>query len=291
MKADLVSLTLSLAPEMRIVVTRATFPLDLAARGDASERRLSIAIAISVIFHALVLTAFRGLLPTAYTLTLPQGGIGSFQALQAVLAGPPTEPKPEEPVPLLEPVIAINPKLVLPPAQIPVQSLFGRTQPATALPSGGAATPGAPRNDISVAVGTLSDPALLGPSYVAELAQRFPNPAQKLPLLLGAPVVDYPRAAIERGLQGRFAAVVALDALGRVTEAKLVAEDALFGPAMLDALKHMEFSPAQDGGAGIPYWAIVEFVFTIGRPGSSPSIAQAPSPDRGARGRRPGSGR
>ena len=42
--------------------------------------------------------------------------------------------------------------------------------------------------------------------------------------------------------------IALLDAIGKVTDAKLVVDDPLFGPAILDALKRMEFAPAQDGG-------------------------------------------
>jgi len=54
-----------------------------------------------------------------------------------------------------------------------------------------------------------------------------------------------------------------------------VVEDPIFGPVMLDALKAAEFAPARDGTATVPYWAIVEFIFTIGRPAAQPAAAPA----------------
>jgi TonB family protein len=262
-------------------LTGASFPFDGTSDAGAAERRLWIAIGISFVVHALAIAALRGFLPMGYTLA--EAGTGSLPVLQALLAGPPpAKPEPEEPVP---PQPATPPDLVVPAESKPIETTFGRAHP----PAGGkpaSAALGAP--EINVSVGTLADPAPLGANYVEQLAQRFPNPAQKIPMLLGAPIVDYPRAAIERGLEGRFAAVVTLDALGKVTDAKLVVDDPLFGPAILDALKRMEFAPAQDGGSPIPYWTIVQFVFSIGTPEPRSSVAEAAVHNRGASPRRPG---
>ena len=145
--------------------------------------------------------------------------------------------------------------------------------------------------DVTMSVGTIADPTQLGSDYAAQLAQRFPDRAAKVPVLLGAPVVVYPRAALEAGIEGRFAVVVTLDALGRIKEAQLVVDDALFGPAMLDSLKTMQFTPAEFDGNPVPYWAIVEFIFKIGRPGSAPSVASVPGRNRAPAPRQPSVGR
>jgi len=262
-------------------LTGASSPFNGTSGTGATERRLWIAIGISLVIHALAVAALRGLLPTGYTFA--EGGTGGIPVLQALLAGPPpAQPEPEEPVPPQPPA---PPDLVVPADTKPIETTLGRAHP----PAGGkpASTAlGAP--EISVSVGTIADPASLGADYVAQLAQRFPNPVQKIPMLLGAPVVDYPRGAIERGFEGRFAAVVALDAIGKVTDAKLVVDDPLFGPAILDALKRMEFAPAQDGGSPVPYWTIVQFVFTIGTPETRPSVSQPSGRNRGAPPRRLG---
>jgi len=223
-----------------------------------------------------MLAALRGLPAKPYTFA--EGGVGSFPALQAVLAGPPAEPKEEEPAP---PAPMINPKLVQPPVKKPVETLFGR-KPVTTnpMPGGGPTRPGPTSPDFNTSVRTIADPAKLGPDYVTQLAQRFPASVQMVPMLLGAPVVVYPRAALESGIEGRFAAVVTVDVQGKASDAKLVVEDPLFGPVILDALKTAEFAPAQYDGSPVPYWAIVEFIFTIGRPGATPSVAEAASRNR-----------
>jgi hypothetical protein len=271
-----------------LVLTAATLPFKEAPAGVA-ERRLSIAIAVSVLIHALTLAALRGLIPSVYSYAA--GGVGTVAALQAVLAGPPIEVQPEEPLPLL-PLPMLNTKLLAPPVMKPVETTFGRTRPPpSGLPGGGPSRPGQTTPDANVAVGTIDDPARLGSDYAAQLAQRFPDRAAKVPMLLGAPVVVYPSTALEQGIEGRFAAVVTLDALGHIKDAKLVVDDAIFGPAMLNALKSAQFAPAEFDGNPVPYWAIVEFIFTIGRPATVASTPSATARNRTLPPRQPSVGR
>jgi outer membrane biosynthesis protein TonB len=246
---------------------------DEASERVALDRRFAIAIATSLIVHALALAALRGWLPAPRSFA--EGGVGGLPALQAELAGPTVQPKEEEPVPEPEPVI--NPSLVQPPMAKPIETLFGRKPAATTMiPGGGPTRPGTTSPDVNVAVGTIADPAKLGPDYVTQLAQRFPGPVQIAPRLLGALVVPYPRSALESGIEGRFAAVVTIDATGKVADAKLVVDDPIFGPVMLDTLKNAKFAAAHSDGSPVAYWAIVEFIFSIDRPGVTPSVAQAP---------------
>ena len=256
-------------------------------RRAADDRRLSIAVAVSLVSHALVLAALRGLPEAPYTFA--EGGVGSIPALQAVLAGPPLElQETMEPLP---PQPMIDTPLLAPALINPVETMFGRTRPPTTpIPGGGPMRPGPASPEASVSVGTIADSSKLGQDYAAQLARRFPNPVQVVPMLLGTSAVTYPRAALESGIEGRFAAVVTVDNLGKAVDATLVVEDPLFGPVVLDALKKAEFAPAQYDGKPVPYWAIVEFLFTIGRP-TSPSVASAPAQARPSLPRQPSVGR
>jgi outer membrane biosynthesis protein TonB len=247
------------------------FPFDDPTGRVAGDRRLSIAFTASLVMHALVLAALRGLPATPYSFA--EGGVGSIPALQAVLAGPPVEL--QEVIEPLSPEPMIETPLLAPALIKPVETTFGRTHPPTTpIPGGGPVRPGPASPEANVAVGTIADPGKLGPDYAAQLAQRFPNPVHVVPTLIGTPPVPYPRAALESGIEGRFAAVVAVDDLGKAVDAKLVVEDPLFGPVVLEALKKAEFAPAQYDGNVVPYWAIVQFTFTIGKP--TPSVAAAP---------------
>jgi hypothetical protein len=265
-------------------VAAAIFPRDIAST-DAGDRRLAIAIGLSVLLHLLTLAALRGIIPGVSNYA--RGGVGNMGALQAVLAGPPLELTKEEPL-LPEPMLET--KLLAPALMKPIVTTFGRTQVNTApLPGGAPNSVGRTSRELSVAVGTLSDADALGPRYAAELGQRFRTRAQKEPVLIGSPVIVYPQAAVEEGIQGRFAVVVGLDADGRVTDSELVVDDPLFGPVMRTALKEREFAPGEIDGRRAPYWTIVEFIFTIGRPATTGTAAI--SRNRQASSRQPSVGR
>jgi hypothetical protein len=255
-----------------LIAVAVAIALDDGAIRRTGERRLSIAIGVSLLVHAVTIASLRGLWPTIYTYA--QGGAGSFTTLQAVLAGPRTEPSPAEQT---EPEPAINPSLMLPPGANPIETAIQRPPPQTApTPGGGPVRSGPNSPDVSVAVGLIDDPARLGPDYVVRLAQRFPERVSKTPLLLGSPIVMYPAAAMAAGAERRIAALLILDADGRIVDAQLIPDDPMFAPVVQEALKNAQFAPAEVDTRTVPYWAILEFVFTLERP-------SAPAPSRAAR--------
>jgi Gram-negative bacterial TonB protein C-terminal len=255
-----------------LIAVAVAIALDDGAIRRTGERRLSIAIGVSLLVHAVAIASLRGLWPTIYTYA--QGGAGSFTTLQAVLAGPRTEPSLAEQT---EPEPAIDPSLMLPPGANPIETAIQRPPPQTApTPGGGPVRSGPNSPDVSVAVGLIDDPARLGPDYVFRLAQRFPERVSKTPLLLGSPIVMYPAAAMAAGAERRIAALLILDADGRIVDAQLVPDDPMFAPVVQEALKNAQFAPAEVDTRTVPYWAILEFVFTLERP-------SAPAPSRAAR--------
>ncbi len=62
-----------------------------------------------------------------------------------------------------------------------------------------------------------------------------------------------------------MAALLTLDAQGHVVDSTLLPEGGLFAPAVAAALKTADFAPAEIDGKTVPYWAIVEFYFSIAR--------------------------
>ena len=271
-------------PEGLIAVAIA-IALDAGATRRTGERRLSIAIGVSLLVHAITIASLRGLLPTVYSYA--QGGAGSFTALQAVIAGPKSEPSPPEQT---EREPSIDPSLLLPPDAKPIETPIQRPLPQTGpTPGGGPVRSGPSSPDVSVAVGLIDDPARLGPDYVARLAQRFPERVSKTPLLLGSPVVMYPAAAMAAGAERRIAVLLTLDANGRIVDSQLVPDDPLFGPVVQEALKDAQFTPAEIDMTTVPYWAILEFVFTLERP-SAPAPRRT-GPASATIGRQPNVGR
>jgi outer membrane biosynthesis protein TonB len=224
----------------------------------ADDRRLTVAIGASLVIHALTLAVLRGVVPASYA--TPQGGTGGFAALQAVLAGPKVEPAPEAQQ------LEVPQPLVAPPEAHPIEPPVPRRSHAGPQAASATEQSGATLPDFSIGVGTIDDPAKLGQDFVARLAVRFPERISKAPVLIGTPVMTYPQAALESGVQRRVAALVMLRADGTIEDAQLARDDPLFGPAVLEALKSARFAPAEIDGNVVPYWAIVEFVFLIGRP-------------------------
>ena len=60
-----------------------------------------------------------------------------------------------------------------------------------------------------------------------------------------------------------------LDATGRVVDTTLFPDESLFGPAIVDALNGARFAPAEADAKPMPYWMILEFVFSM-RPAAKP---------------------
>ena len=254
-------------------VTGAT--LDLHANGDerAVDRRLTVALGASLVLPALVVASLRGLVPP--TPKQDVGPASNFAPLQAVLAGPRTEIVTPELVPL-EPLIP--PALFLPPLRDIIELTPRQAQtPVRAPPPGPVQRPGTDRPPVSISVRLSDDPSRLGADYALALAQKFPRRASKPPALLGSLSVVYPPAALDAGTEGSVAALLNLNAQGRVLDSTLLPEGGLFAPAVADALKTAEFTPAEVDGKPIAYWAIVEFFFSI----AHPSAAQSRQPSVG----------
>jgi TonB-like protein len=258
---------LTLLPDAQAAgMTTALLALDDPALRRAHDRRVSIAIGASLVIHALTIAMLRGLMPPIYA--SPQASAGSSSTLQAILAGPKSEHASAEPKEIDMPV---EPELLLPPAAKPVASPIPRPPPPTGpLPGDNPAGTGPSTPEIRIALRTIDDPAALGPEYVVRVAQRFPVRAGKPPMLLGSPAVMYPPAAVESHAERRVAVLLTLRADGSIAESQLIPEDPLFGPPVLDALKSTQFAPAEVDGKPVPYWAIVEFVFSLGRPSAGP---------------------
>ncbi|HUH91855.1 MAG TPA: energy transducer TonB [Casimicrobiaceae bacterium] len=244
-----------------------------AALRRADERRLSVAMAASLVIHALALAALRGWVPAIDALPAS----ASFATLQAVIATPAAPPPSERPMidEIAMPELVVKPAVLpleprAPPLPLPTPEPLASLSPAASEPS----RSGTPRQ-VSITVGTIDDPGKLGGAYAALLMARFPAPVEKLPRLAGTPPIAYPAPALEAGVERRVVAVLTLRADGSIERSELAREDPMFGPAVLDALTQTRFAPAEVAGKGVPYWAIVEFVFLLSRPPPASSSLHA----------------
>jgi hypothetical protein len=211
------------------------------------------------VIHALVVASLRGFisLPSAQD----QGAPNNFASLQAILAGPRTVVDTEVLAPIEQPA---PPALFLPPVEVPIETTSQRARlPAVAPPPGPVPQPGSDRPRVIISVKLIDDPSSLGADYALLLAQRFPRRAQKPPALIGSPAVVYPRAALDAGSGGAVAALLTIDAQGNIVDSTLLPENGLFSPAVAAALKLMRLTPAEIDGKPVPYWAIVEYYFSM----------------------------
>jgi len=244
-------------------VTRARRVLD-ASDGRAVDRRFAVAVGASLVIHALAVASLRALIPP-----LPAQDVGApnnFAMIQAVLAGPRTVVDTEQLAPLEQPA---PPALFLPPVELPLEPASRRARLALAPPPGPVPRPGSDHPQVIISVKVIDDPSWLGSVYALSLAQRFSHRAQKPPALIGSSALIYPRAAMDAGISGRVAALLTIDPLGHILDSTLIPEDGLFAPAVANALKTAQFTPAEIDGKPVLYWAIVEYYFSIGRPSAA----------------------
>jgi hypothetical protein len=134
---------------------------------------------------------------------------------------------------------------------------------------------GPPNPNGAVAVGPLANPERVSAATASRLAQRFPVRAARPPLPRGAVITGYPLEAARSHLSARIAAVLTIDAAGKVVPAdtKLVPDDPMFHSAVMAAIDGAVFTPAELDGDPMPYWLILEFVFRIDPPAGNPAAA------------------
>jgi hypothetical protein len=89
-------------------------------------------------------------------------------------------------------------------------------------------------------------------------------------------ITGYPAEAAQSHTSARIAAVLTIDAAGKVVpgDTRLVPDDPMFHASVLEAIAGAEFSPAELDGNPIPYWLILEFVFYIDPAQGAPTAAR-----------------
>lgn len=241
------------------------------------ERRFGYSVTASAIIHGLLIVALASVRPS---LTLAPNLLGLAGPLQVQLneqAAPVIEPLPEPMVPLAVP------HLLPMPEPVSLEALIAKT-PVLASAASGSQTSqplvvrqGPPNINGSVAVGPLGNPERVSTATAARLAQRFPVRAARPPTPKGAVITGYPLEAARSHISARIAAILTINPAGKVVaaETRLVPDDPMFHAAVLAAIDGAEFAPAELDGDPMPYWLILEFVFSID-PASGISAATPP---------------
>jgi outer membrane biosynthesis protein TonB len=270
---------------MAIVMVNSTHSRDLRHFVDrTSKRRLSWSLAISLAIHATAILILADMLQSVSVLPTNRPGMAlpievalvaerpiAFSAPpetpQQATSLPPAEIIPEDKSKESRPTTAaIEMPMPLPVPQQPraVSTPVPAAAPAFEASTDPAASDVPPPGDVSV--GPVNDPDRLGGVQALRLASRFPQRAYKRPQLLSTLTVPYPLRAAFARRDGRIAALVLIDAFGKVIDTTLYPDDPFFSPTILASLRGARFAPAETvEGKPLPYWAILEFGFRIHR--------------------------
>jgi hypothetical protein len=230
-----------------------------------ATRRLSWSLAASVAAHALLIAILAGLLQPL--LMLPMNRLGRPVPLDVTLvaqqraipfAAPPETPEVASVPALAERAHVEKPSEQKPRPPSPTRlGVFMPSQTRADVATADAPPPG------DIAVGAIDDVDLIGRGQALRLATRFSKPAVKRPRLNKSLVVHYPTQAAYGHIEARIAALLIIDADGRIAETTLYPDEPMFGPAVRAALETARFTPAATDGTTVPYWTIMEFVFTM----------------------------
>lgn len=238
-----------------------------------SDRTLGISVAASAALHLSVIIVLASV---SSTLSLIPSRVG----VTAPIAVDLIELEQRLPTEVLEPLLpltaldAARPMAPLPELRPSAAPPVTDDSAVTQLNLPEYTRAGPPTPDGRVAVGPLGNPEHVSMATAARLAQRFPVAAARAPRLNGAVITDYPRDAAQSHISARVAAILTVDASGQIVAAdtRLIPDNPIFRPAILAALAHTSFIPAEVAGKPIAYWAILLFNFDID-PLGGPSAA------------------
>lgn len=240
-------------------------------------QRLSVSFALSLIAHAIVIAIFAGLLKPL--LSAVPGQVGQALPIEVALVGvrpiafqapPETPPTVTEPSTAPQPISAAAAIPATPPPS-PAQRAID-----VDLPPLGVSVQADLRSNVvsadmppppgNTSVSPIADSERLGHAQASRLLQRYAQVAAKAPKLRDPLIVPYPPNAARAHAEAHIAALLLLDASGKVVETTLFPDEPLFGPTILDALGSAHFVPAEANAKPIPYWVILEFAFNMGHP-------------------------
>jgi hypothetical protein len=243
----------------------------------AGRQRLSHALALSLLVHAVAMTLFSGLVRPLFSQT--SGPSQSSVPLRVALVGAPTlafTPLPEAPPSAPDPILARpSPTEQTPATQFATHPPPTPPEPVSSAPAwpplgeSVAADVGADSGGTDIpppgetAVGSVNKIDRLGTTQALRLAQRFPKAPSQTPQLRSPLVVAYPPSAARAHVEARIAALLFIDDEGRIVETTLFPADSQFGSNIIASLKNAKFTPGAIDNKPAYYWTILEFVFTM----------------------------
>ncbi len=262
----------------------------ISKRRWATEQRLSLSVLVSALVHVLAIVMLASLLsewappPSLSGAAAPSIDVAIVAARPIAFAAPPEEPvllaeslAPAEPLPGESPARATSspaPDLAREPES---GAIKGATRSAEETITDALSDLPVPPGD--VAVGAVDGSERLGTAPALRLAQRFRSSVNRPPRLRDPIVVVYPTRAARAHREARIAALLIVDAEGKIIETTLFPDDPWFAPTINEALKGIRLSPAAVESGPASYWTILEFVFTM-RHEPAPRTATGDRSDR-----------
>ena len=246
-------------------MSNASFDHALFDAPPTTERPLGMSMLASTLLHVVVIALLASARPTVSLLPTWRGTTASLQVdlQQPAVSVPEHLPEPMT-------VISVPEPAPTPAPTSPKEPIAKLPLPNRAPPSAGSSPefsirtgPSSPSG--SITVGLIYKPEQVSVATGARLAQRFPVVATRTPKLNGAVIARYPTDAARAHQSTRIAAVLTVDASGKVIDGDtmLVPDDSMFHDAVLTAIASAKFTPAELDGKPIPYWVILNFFFDI----------------------------
>lgn len=251
--------TLTVDTEVRTAEEQEVFYLSLRSHGDDGGRGVDTTSLAPDVDSADLQDALAPEIPPTPSLTdLPP--LATLTPDAQPEAEPAVEPKPQHPDDA-----TTEPLLAAVDAPAAVESPFAL---APLAPSAGSATPGETSPTSSDAAGAREPsreraaPAVVstrtshgGASSVGAEIRRGSGTGAGEPLLVANPRPTYPRAAMERGLEGSVLCALHVDERGAVSKVEIVATSGhtLLDRAAVEALSRWRFAPLARDGRPAPF--------------------------------------
>ncbi len=227
---------------------------------EGQYKRLPLSFTASVAIHALLFVVAAATL-RALPATISHDVLPATLLSADIIYLPPLDemvlvPLPEITVEPIQPVVPPPDISITRTTQLPGKSV----DPATIQ----IAVEFAPVGRISY--GISDGKRLFGPGLAARMSKDYQAIPARSPRLNGTLSVMYPVKGAAIGQSLVLTALLTIDERGAISGARVLPDDPVFVAAVLEALKGARFVPAEFAGKPIPYWAALDFEFTIAGP-------------------------
>lgn len=232
----------------------------------------------SLVIHAALAFALIGVMSTA----APALGDGASLLAVRLVEPPPSPPISVTEVDAATLAAAESPtKVPSPPPSPPpsesVSKAAPQPDPPQPAPTEAAfSAPSLPLGQVDVGESRFGL-AILDQELVLRTQSEYPAEVDKAVRVVRKPDVSYPADAFAAQRSGTVIAWLAVNREGGVDEVIIVSGEPEFAEAVTAAIPTARFQPAEDGGATIRYYFVMEFEFRSGSTMATPAATANPA--------------